>query len=238
MTLFLYYGEYTAKEDVDIINSVLKRNGHTISDSFSDCDLILSLGGDGTLLKAAKLALQVDKPLAGINCGRLGYLCFMKQEQIEDFDRLFGDSFISEKPLLSCELNGTEYTVVNDFVVGTTKFGKTVDLSLMVDGHFRYTMRGDGLIVCTPVGSTAYNLSAFGPLLDDDTHVLAITPICSHNRDIQPLIIPDNKEVTVSVNKDDAVIYADGEHIGSISDRIRIRKAQNCLKLYVRSKDD
>ena len=91
--------------------------------------------------------------------------------------------------------------------------------------------RCDGLIITTPVGSSAYNLAAFGPLLDDDTNTLTITPICSHTKDIHPLVVRDDKNVTITVNRDEAGIFADGEYIGSISDSITIKKAEKTLKL-------
>lgn len=236
MKLYLYYGEYTAKQDVENIADRLKERGHIICDSFSDCDLILSLGGDGTLLKAAQHAIRYDKPLAGINCGRLGYLCLLKQEEIAGFDKALAEATISEKTLLKCQMDGVDYYAINDIAAGKTSFGKTVDLSLSVNGHFRYTTRCDGLIVATPVGSSAYNLSAYGPLLDDDTGVLTITPICSHTKDIHTLIVKDDKEVTISVNHDEAGVFADGEYIGSIADAITIVKAEKKLKLLSKTK--
>ena len=231
MKLYLYYGAYIAKEDVENIGNRLKERGHIICDSFSDCDLILSLGGDGTLLKAAQHAIVHDKPLAGINCGRLGYLCLLKQEEIGSFDEAIRSAEVQDKILLECEMAGKRYHAVNDFAAGKTSFGKTVDLSLSVNGRFRYMTRCDGLIVTTPAGSSAYNLSAFGPLLDDDTGVLTITPICSHTKDIHPLVVRDDKRITISVNRDEAGIFADGEYIGSIGDPVTIRKSEKTLKL-------
>ena len=231
MKLYLYYGSHIAKEDVENIGNRLKERGHVICDSFSDCDLILSLGGDGTLLKAAQHAIVYDRPLAGINCGRLGYLCLLRQEEIEGFDDAVKKAELSEKILLICEMNGADHYAVNDITAGKTSFGKTVDLSLSVNGHFRYMTRCDGLIITTPVGSSAYNLAAFGPLLDDDTNTLTITPICSHTKDIHPLVVRDDKNVMITVNRDEAGIFADGEYIGSISDSITIKKAEKTLKL-------
>ena len=231
MKLYLYYGSHIAKEDVENIGNRLKEGGHMICDSFSDCDLILSLGGDGTLLKAAQHAIVYDKSLAGINCGRLGYLCLLKQEEIAGFHEAIKKAKLSEKILLKCEMNGVEHYAVNDITAGKISFGKTVDLSLSVNEHFRYMTRCDGLIVSTPVGSSAYNLAAFGPLLDDDTNTLTITPICSHTKDIHPLVVKDDKPITIAVNHDEAGVFADGEYIGSVSDSITIRKAEKTLKL-------
>ena len=120
MKLYLYYGEYTAKQDVENIADRLKERSHIICDSFSDCDLILSLGGDGTLLKAAQHAIRYDKPLAGINCGRLGYLCLLKQEELAGFDKALAEATISEKTLLKCQMDGVDYYAVNDIAAGKT----------------------------------------------------------------------------------------------------------------------
>ena len=231
MKLYLYYGDYTAKQDVENISNRLKERGHSICGSFSECDLILSLGGDGTLLKAAQHAIAVDRPLAGINCGRLGYLCLLRQEEIAGFDEAVSSAQLSEKVLLKCQLGGIEHIAVNDITAGKTSFGKTVDLSLSVNGRFRYTTRCDGLIITTPVGSSAYNLAASGPLLDNDAGVLAITPICSHTKNIHTLVVRDDRQITVSVNHDDAGIFADGEYIGTITDSITISKSEKTLKL-------
>ncbi len=236
MKLYLYYSAYAVKEDVENISNRLKEKGHSICGSFSDCDLILSLGGDGTLLKAAQHAIEYDKPLAGINCGRLGYLCLIRQEEVDLFDQALETAELGEEVLLQCELNGKTHYAVNDIAAGKTSFGKTVDLSLTVNGRFRYMTRCDGLNVSTPVGSSAYNLSAFGPLLDDDTNTLVITPICSHTKDIHPLVVKDDSKITISVNRDGAGIFADGEFIGSITDSVTVCKAEKKLKLYSRSK--
>ena len=236
MKLYLYYGDYTAKQDVENISNRLKERGHSICGSFSECDLILSLGGDGTLLKAAQLAISHDKLLTGINCGRLGYLCLLKQEEIREFDARVKNGVISEKTLLSCHSDGKEHLILNDVVVGKTNQGQSADLDLFIDGHFKYNVRCDGLIICTPTGSSAYNLSASGPLLEEDTSVFGVTPICSQAKGVYPLVISDERSVTVSVKKDAANIYGDGVLIGTTRDTVTIKKAARKLKLLEKNK--
>ena len=121
-------------------------------------------------------------------------------------------------------------------VVGKINQGQSADLDLTVDGLFRYNVRCDGLIICTPTGSSAYNLSASGPLLEEDTGVFGITPICSQANGVYPLVVSDDKSITVSVKKDTAGIYGDGVLIGTTTDSVTIRKAPGKLKLLGKNK--
>jgi NAD+ kinase len=236
MKLFIFAGTYTDPEVVENIRKSLLEGGHKLCDEVNEADMIVSLGGDGTLLKAAQLAISHDKVLTGINCGRLGYLCLLKREQISDFDAHVSNGIISEKTLLSCPADGKEHFAVNDIVVGKINQGQSTDLNLTVNGKSRYDVRCDGLIICTPTGSSAYSLSASGPLLEDDTAVFGITPICSQAKGVYPLVVSDNKDITVNVKKDTAGIYGDGVLIGTTTDSITIRKASKKLKLLVKNK--
>ncbi len=235
MKLYIYANGYTDQQ-VQVAEEVkesLKKQSHEIV-SIEESELVLSLGGDGALLRAFQEAFREKKPLLGINSGRLGYLCALKQEEISDFNQILEQCRIVEKTVLECELDGKAYYALNDIIVSKNDFGQTVDLDLKIEDRYRYSMRGDGLIICTPTGSTAYNLSAYGPLLEDGTNVLAITPICAHTKDILPLVVSENKKISVSVNHNDAGIYADGKHIGNTSESVTVSGAERKLKLYVR----
>ena len=236
MKLFIFAGAYTDSSIVEEIKSFLRQAGHVLCDEVTDAEMIVSLGGDGTLLKAAQLAIRFDKVLTGVNCGRLGYLCLLKREEIRDFDSHVKEGIVTERTLLSCPFNGSEHLAVNDVVIGKINQGQSADLDLLVNDQFRYNVRCDGLIICTPTGSSAYNLSASGPLLEDDTAVLGITPICSQAKGVYPLVVSDDKSITVSIKKDTAGIYADGVQIGTTTDSITISKASKKLKLLVKNK--
>ena len=216
------------------VKELLKKQEHEIVSSVEESDLVLSLGGDGALLRAFQEAFKVDKPLLGINSGRLGYLCALKQEEISDFDQILKQCRTVEKTVLECEVNHKINYALNDIIVSKNDFGQTVDLDLKIEDKYRYSMRGDGLIICTPTGSTAYNLSAYGPLLEDGTNVLAVTPICAHTKDIVPLVVSEHKKINISVNHDDAGIYADGKHIGNTTESVTVSGSERKLKLYVR----
>ncbi|MBQ3384363.1 MAG: NAD(+)/NADH kinase [Erysipelotrichaceae bacterium] len=236
MKLFIFAGTYTDPDTVAEIRKSLLAAGHILCEKVADADMIVSLGGDGTLLKAAQLAIQHDKVLTGINCGRLGYLCLLKREEISDFDARVRNGVIAERTLLSCPADGKEHLAINDVVVGKINQGQSADLDLIVDGLYRYSVRCDGLIICTPTGSSAYNLSASGPLLEEDTGVFGITPICSQAQGVYPLVVTDDKSITVSVKKDTAGIYGDGVLIGTTTESVTIRKAPRKLKLLSKTK--
>ena len=236
MKLYICANGYTNQqvEAAEEVEEMLREQNHEIVSSVEESDLILSLGGDGALLRAFQEAFGAEKPLLGINSGRLGYLCALKQEEISDFDQILKQCDTVEKTVLECELDGEFHYALNDIIVSKNDFGQTVDLDLKIEDRYRYSMRGDGLIICTPTGSTAYNVSAYGPVLEDGTNVLAITPICAHTKDILPLVVSENKKITVAVNHDDAGVYADGKHIGNTSESVTVSSAERKLKLYVR----
>jgi NAD+ kinase len=197
-----------------------------------EADLIISLGGDGALLAAARVAIAAERPLIGINSGRLGYLCAMSFDDIDRFDEIIAARRIRKVHLLELSLDGRHAYALNDIIVAKHNFGKTVDLKVTIEGYRDMNIRGDGIIICTPVGSTAYNLSAGGPELDYDADVFALTPICAHNRDTHCRIVSGDKAVSVSVNHESALVYADGELIGETSNGAGIARSDKTLELY------
>lgn len=196
-----------------------------------ECDLILSLGGDGALLRAAKLALEVSKPLLGINSGRLGYLCALESEEILKVAELVKAGTLKQLSVLQFERNGVVYYALNDVVVAKTNFGETVDLTLKVN-RTSSKLRGDGIIIATPTGSTAYNLSAGGPVVDLDAPVYVITPICTHMKEAYSQVIRESKPSEISVNHRYAKIYVDGVMIGTMEDSITVTVSDKKLPLY------
>ena len=199
-----------------------------------ECDLIVSLGGDGSVLRAAQLALQWDKPLLGINSGRLGWLCAMDFDGIDRFDAILAGCRRSEKRLLSFEYGGETYRALNDIVVGKRNFGGTVDLDVAVGEGRLARLRGDGLIIATPTGSTAYSLSAGGPILDADLNAFLLTPICPHGSFSHPMAVDDSKPLRVAVRNDPVGLYADGRHVGDLEGALTVRRAEKTLTVYAR----
>jgi len=190
------------------------------------------LGGDGALLRAAKTALKADKPLIGINSGRLGYLCALEIEDILKTAEFTARNTPKELSVLQFTHEGTTYYALNDVVVAKINFGETVDLTLSVNYANSSKLRGDGIIVATPTGSTAYNLSAGGPVVDLDAPVYVITPICTHMKEAYSQVVAEDKPVQISVNHRYAKVYVDGVMIGKVEDSITVKVSEKKLRLY------
>ncbi len=196
-----------------------------------ECDLIVSIGGDGALLKAARVAFDVDLPLIGINAGRVGYLCAMNLDEVHLFDDKFRKSDKNTCTLLQVDFGGERHYVLNDIVVSKTDIGKTADLSVFADERRLFEVRADAVVISTPTGSSAYNRSAGGPLISEKARVFCVTPVCSNT--LTPAhIIADESLIEVKVNHEDAGIYADGKFLGICPDALEIRKCPKTITLY------
>ena len=202
--------------------------------SAEECELIISLGGDGALLKAAKTAIKSEKKLIGINTGRLGYLCAMSLNELDDFDKIISGCKVSERKLLELKCEDISAYALNDIVVAKDNFGKTVDLKVDIEGLEEVMVRGDGVIICTPTGSTAYNLSAGGPRIDCDCDAIGMTPICAHDKNTYSRVIDGNKKIRISVNHETTRVYADGELIKETDQTVEVSRSDRVLKLCVR----
>lgn len=210
----------------------LFNNNSYMKFSAEESDCIVSLGGDGSVLRAAQTALSADKPLIGINSGRLGYLCGVSLTEISDFNNRFLQLAISERTLLEFTYEGISYFTVNDVIVSKNNFGETVDLTINIDGGNELKIRGDGLIIATPTGSTAYSLSSGGPMIDAESDSFVLTPICPHNSYAHPIVLGGAHIVSVSERNNTAMIYADGRCIGRLNGELIVKKSSKKLKLY------
>jgi NAD+ kinase len=176
--------------------------------------LIIVLGGDGTLLSAARATGGRDIPLFAVNLGSLGFLTAITIDQIyPELERaLHGESPVSRHRMLHCGLLRGErqlasYDALNDIVLNKAEIARMIDLEVQIDGRFVCVYKADGLIVATPTGSTAYSLSAGGPIVVPDVAALAITPICPHTLSNRPLVVPDESVIQVINRSDDGVTY-------------------------------
>jgi NAD+ kinase len=185
-----------------------------------EVDLIVVLGGDGTLLAVARLVVGRDVPILGVNLGGLGFLTATTLEALYPTLEvvLRGDAPTEERMLLAASVsrNGEprgEYLALNDVVVAKGPLGRIVDLEVAVEGRMVTAYRADGLIIATPTGSTAYNLSAAGPILFPTMDALVLTPICSHALTNRPVVLPATVRLEVSLLTDhpDAMLWLDGQ---------------------------
>lgn len=199
---------------------------------FKDADFIVILGGDGTILRWATKICKFDKNILGINMGNLGYLTDVEQhEGIDALTKIFNNQYTVEKRMmLSAIVNDTEYICLNEVNINNGNSSKMVKIGLDINNKFVDKFSGDGVIICTPTGSTAYNLSAGGPILKPDTELIAITYVCPHALFARPYVISPQDTVTAYVtNKENnAYLSLDGQQQVTIkyNDKVYIKKSK------------
>lgn len=183
-------------------------------------DVLLILGGDGTMLNAARLAVERGIPILGVNMGGLGFLTEVRLEQLyPSLERVFANEYVlDERLMLKTHVHRHGETVaqgvvLNDVVVSKGTLARMIELKISIQGRFVTNLRGDGLIISTPTGSTAYSLSAGGPIINPAVHSLILTPISPHTLTHRPLIVPDDSEIDATLmSKDEgAMVTFDGQ---------------------------
>lgn len=193
-------------------------------------DLIISLGGDGTLLNVIKK--YINTPVMGINTGNLGYLTVTNKDNMHNcIKKLISKEYEIEERML---INGDGIIALNDIVISRGNYAKMIDTSLYIDGKFVDSYRGDGIIVSTSTGSTAYSLSAGGPIIEPNLNVILITPICSHSICHRPIVVSPDRNIEIT-SDNDFMIVADGEE-SIMGNKINITKYNKSAKL-VKLKD-
>ncbi|HHY91989.1 MAG TPA: NAD(+) kinase [Firmicutes bacterium] len=183
-------------------------------------DLVLSLGGDGTLLGAARLFAEAGVPVLGINLGRLGFLTAVEPDRLETAlsDIVAGRGSIDERTLLKATIwrrgqRVEESLALNDVVITKGAFARIIAVSCYIDGEYLTTYPGDGIIVATATGSTAYSLSAGGPIINPTLDCLILTPICPHTLSARSIVISAQETLRVTVSSDhgDIMLTVDGQ---------------------------
>ena len=198
------------------------------------CDLVVVLGGDGTILSVAR-RYAGGPPILGVNLGHLGYLTEVPRDELYPalLEILAGRFGIEERSLLEVRLEraaggGLDYLALNDAVLAKTALSRIIELELTVDGRYVSRYRSDGLVISTPTGSTAYNLSAGGPILHPQLPVAVLTPICPHTLTLRPLVVPDTSviEIRLVTPAESVFLTVDGQEGEEMShgDLVRIRR--------------
>ena len=196
-------------------------------------DRLLALGGDGTMLRAAKHASALRIPLLGINFGRLGFLTEFEREECSLAVPLVLDENCAriERSMLEAELNGKTFDCLNDLAllhpVAPGKENKVVTISVTIDGSHAGEFVADGLIVTTPTGSTAYSLSAGGSIMTPDCATFQLTPVCAFSMRSRPIAYSDRSELGFSLPQGALVLYGDGVYLGEAGaqDKLIVRKS-------------
>jgi NAD+ kinase len=204
------------------------------------CDLLVVLGGDGTLLSTARSNTAV--PILGVNLGNLGFLTEVGRGELYPalVQVLAGRYHLEQRSLLEVELRPADgathsFRVLNDAVITKSALARIIELTLRVDGHLVARFRSDGLILSTPTGSTAYNLSAGGPILSPLLPVAVLTPICPHALSLRPIVVPDDSaiEVTLETRREEVYLTLDGQEGTSLGfgDKVHITRSAASARL-------
>jgi NAD+ kinase len=204
-------------------------------------DLVVVLGGDGTLLSVAR-TLGPGIPILGVNLGNLGFLTEINRGELYPamVQVLAGRYRIEERSLFDVELQRSggapvSFRVLNDAVITKSALARIIELTLKVDGHLIARFRSDGLIISTPTGSTAYNLSAGGPIVNPLLPVAVLTPICPHALSMRPIVVPDAGpiEVTLETQREEVYLTLDGQEGTSLGyhDTVRLTRSAASVRL-------
>ena len=208
----------------------------------ANSDLMLVLGGDGTMIAAARVMGDSEVPVLGVNYGGLGYLAeFRIEELYEALEAILAGNYrLDKRVMLAVELsrgqeNVTRNRVLNDVVINKSALARIIEIEAHLNQQFVNAFRADGLIVSTPTGSTAYNLSAGGPVIFPSMNAVVITPICPFTLSNRPIVVPDDAviELCLKTEEEDVSLTLDGQ-VGfplNFEDRVTIRKSQTTFNL-------
>jgi NAD+ kinase len=217
-----------------------RRNGIPRENIPGQSDLVVVLGGDGTLLSVAHVAARLGIPVMGVNLGYLGFLAEVPQAEMGlTLDELLAgnESLISPRMLLAASRGGEHWLCLNDIVINKGALARMLHISIRIDGREIAGVRSDGMIVSTPTGSTAYSLSAGGPILHPQLPAILLTPICPHTLTFRPMVIPAQDRISLQVQaSEEAFLTIDGQRGTSLSgnDTVEVSRA-SCELMLVRS---
>jgi NAD+ kinase len=208
------------------------------------CDILVSIGGDGTLISLARKSYKYNKPIMGINAGNLGFLTDVRVDEIESFIEKFfnGEYRIDKRMMLKIEVDKEKYYAFNDIVFSRETISSMVDLKVETEclseknkeKYWLNTYYGDGLIISTPTGSTAYNLSAGGPVVFPLTKSLILTPLCPHSLTQRPLVLPSDFRLLIESNSKVEIIIDGQEIVHLYNSKAKIKIASKSAKLIHR----
>ncbi|NHZ70605.1 MAG: NAD(+) kinase [Proteobacteria bacterium] len=181
--------------------AALGGTGVEAGEATSDPEVVVAIGGDGTVLAAAALALELDIPVCGVNVGRVGYLAEFEEGEIDDLASAIASDTFAVEPhnTLAVEAGGHTGFAINDVVLEKVVSQRIIEVAVRVNGRDLASYRTDGMIVATPLGSTAYSLSAGGPVVDPSLDALILTPVAPHSLLTRPIVLAPDAVVTLSV---------------------------------------
>ena len=213
-----------------------KTNFNRIKKLTKEYDYVISIGGDGTILRSADEIGKLSIPIIGLNKGRLGFLANSPVEVFDSLiDKIQASKFkISERSIIQVEFEGNIKSALNEISVSRKNTTSLITIDTKLDNQYLNTYWADGLIISTPTGSTGYSLSCGGPIIMPDSKNFVLTPIAPHNLNARPLVISDEKKIEISINgrESEYFVSADSKIFSvSIDSKLNISKAPHVLKM-------
>ena len=241
--------DYIEKRGRTCILCERDEEGNLLTDQIpKETDCVLTLGGDGTLIQAVRELRNKHLPLIGVNMGTLGYLTEIELPKIEEsLEKLFCGAFLPEcRMMLQGKLEGRKEDIaLNDIVVARAGSIRVIHFNIYVNGQLLNSYQADGVIISTPTGSTAYNLSAGGPIVEPTAEMFVITPICSHALNTSSIVLSAEDEIVIEIGKgkgdtvEEASVTFDGADVIPVytGDRITISRSEKTAKLLKLSEE-
>lgn len=199
-----YFSHFSSIEFHRDIDSVLK-----------NCDLVITIGGDGTIIHTSKRACLYQKPVLGVNLGRIGFVAGLEPNELKNLKKITSNDFtIENRMMLDIYINDKKFFALNDAVFSAGKISGLVDLNVAFNDNKINQYRADGIIIATPTGSTAYSLSAGGPVVEPNMKCILLTPICSHSLFSRSIVFGEDSNLSIySVKENNRQLYLtiDGE---------------------------
>ena len=233
-------------QSFDLISKLDNYNGgfnfSKVEKLSNEYDFVISIGGDGTILRSANEIGELSIPIIGLNKGRLGFLANSPIEMIDSIiEKITNSNYrISERTIIQVEFEGKTKNALNEISISRKNTTSLITIDTKLNDQYLNTYWADGLIISTPTGSTGYSLSCGGPIIMPDSKNLVLTPIAPHNLNARPLVISDNKQIEISINgrENEYFVSADSQIFSvNIDSKINISKAPYFLKM-VEFEDD
>lgn len=213
-----------------------------LQQNLSDADMLICFGGDGTILHAAKDAARHDLPILGVNMGSVGFMAELEEGELHYLEQIAQNNFTLDKRmmlqvrLLRGKQVVSDELALNDAVVSKGSIARVVELDVSADGVQTCQLSGDGVVVATPTGSTAYSMSAGGPIIEPISETIVVTPVCAHQLSARSIVMSSERTITVQMpkrSKKSVYLSVDGGKATRImpADRVEIRKAKSCTRL-------
>lgn len=204
-------------------------------------DGIITLGGDGTLIRAVSKLYSYEIPVIGVNLGKLGYLTEIELENLEDKinQLVHGNYMIEERMMLECNALNMCKLALNDVVITSANKPGVIEFDVIVNGEFLHEYKADGILISTPTGSTGYNMSAGGPIVEPRAKLMVLTPICAHSLHGRSIVLSNTDIIEIILKEkylgsdENGIVSVDGDSLIQIKnkDKVKIKMAQNTLKL-------